>query len=422
MKIGDDFVEILKKGGVALFLRILGFLSGYLFVYYTVYFFGAETLGRAQLSFSILMVASLLCLLGSDVNYVKLFAIENNFDNAKGLFIKAYPIFVGGSMFFGILLFVFSTWISEHIFNDLALTPFLKWTAPSIVLYTLTLVNASVFRGIRKNTLYAFLFNGGRFIFTLIFFTSLIFLWTKDPIVTIMAHTFALLALFLMSLYYLRKYLRPFNRTTTYKVNHFVKDSFPMFLSASMIVLLGWSDTIILGVFEESSVVGRYSVALKIAVVVSFSLQAVDSILAPKLSHAFHENNFTLFKQLIKFSTLVNAIFSTVAIIGIMIFKGFILSFFGEDFLLVSTALVFLCIGQFFNSVIGPVGSIFQMTGHQKVFQNILIISFIINLTLNLVLIQPYGVNGVAFSTAFSLVFSKVISAFYVNKLIWKKA
>ena len=55
MKIGDDFIEILKKGGVALFLRILGFIAGYLFVYYTVHFFGAETLGRAQLSFSILM-------------------------------------------------------------------------------------------------------------------------------------------------------------------------------------------------------------------------------------------------------------------------------------------------------------------------------------------------------------------------------
>ena len=83
--------------------------------------------------------------------------------------------------------------------------------------------------------------------------------------------------------------------------------------------------------------------------------------------------------------------------------------------------MLFLCAGQFFNSVIGPVGSMFQMTGYQKVFQNILIISFIINLTLNLTLVQPYGVNGVAFSTAFSLIFSKVASAIYVRKLIWKR-
>ncbi len=421
MKIGDDFVEILKKGGVALFLRILGFLTGYLFVYYTVQLFGAETLGRVQLSFSILMVSSLLCILGSDVNYVKIFAIENNFKNAKGLFIKAYPVFLGGSMFFGITLFVFSNWISEHVFKDPELATFLKWTAPSIVLYTLILINASVFRGIRKNTLYAFLFNGGRFVFTLLFFTALVFLWTNDPIITIIAHTLALVTLFLISLRYLYKFLFPISKETTYKVGHFIKDSFPMFLSASMIVLLGWSDTIILGIYEESSVVGRYSVALKIAVIVSFSLQAVDSILAPKLSHAFHAKNNKLFKQLIKFSTLVNAIFSLAAILGIILFKEFILSFFGEDFLQVTTALLFLSVGQFFNSIIGPVGSMFQMTGHQKVFQNILIISFIINLTLNLTLVQPYGVNGVAFSTAFSLIFSKLASAYYVRKLIWKK-
>ena len=421
MKIGDDFIEILKKGGVALFLRILGFIAGYLFVYYTVQFFGAETLGRAQLSFSILMIFSLLSILGSDVNYVKLFAIENNFNNTKGLFIKAYPIFLGGALFFGVVLFIFSSWISQHIFNDPALSPFLKWTAPSIALYTMILINASVFRGLRKNALYAFLFNGGRFIFTLIFFITLFLLFKKDPIITIVAHTLALVTLFLLSIKYLHKYLHPFSKKTTYKVKHFVKDSFPMFLSASMIVLLGWTDTIILGIYEESSTVGRYSVALKIAVVVSFSLQAVDSILAPKLSHAFHSDNFALFKQLIKFSTLINAIFSTAAIIGIIFFKGFILNIFGPDFLQVSTALIFLCIGQFFNSVIGPVGSIFQMTGYQKVFQNILIISFIINLTLNLALVKQYGINGVAFSTAFSLVFSKIVSAFYVNKLIWKR-
>ena len=76
-------MEILKKGGIALFLRILGFIAGYLFVYYTVLYFDAETQGRISLSFSFLMIASLVCILGSDVNFVKLFAIENNFENAK---------------------------------------------------------------------------------------------------------------------------------------------------------------------------------------------------------------------------------------------------------------------------------------------------------------------------------------------------
>lgn len=413
-------MELLKKGGIAFFLRILGFLAGYLFVYYTVLYFGAEAQGRISLSFSFLMIASLICILGADVNFVKLFAIENNFQNAKGLFVKSYPFFIGTSLLISIVLFFNSHWISINIFKDAELDPFLKWTAPSIVFYTLMLINASVFRGLRLNTLYVFLFNSGRFIFALAFLSFFLFIWTRDPVVVAIAHTASVAVLFFISLWYLRKHLSPLSKQTSYRVASFIKDSFPMFLSASMIVLLGWADTIILGIYETSSTVGMYSVALKIATVVSFSLQAVDSILAPKLSHAFHSNNNVLFKKLIRFSTLINAIFSIVTVLGIIIFKDFILNIFGPEFIAASTALVILCIGQLFNSVVGPMGSIFQMTGYQKIFQNILIVAFVINLVLNLMLIQQYGINGVAFATAFSLIFSKIASAFYVKKLIWK--
>ncbi|MEZ4778111.1 MAG: flippase [Flavobacteriaceae bacterium] len=420
IRIGDDFSEILKKGGTALFLRILGFIAGYLFVYYTVRFFGAETQGRISLSFSVLMIASLICILGADVNFVKIFAIENNFSNAKGLFIKAYPFFLGGAVLLGIVLFVFSPWISTHIFKDPELVPFLQWTAPCIVLYTLMLINASVFRGLRMNTLCLFYSMGVAFIFTLLFFGLLVWLWKRDPIITVAAHTLAIGALFVISVWYLKKHLHPFTNQTHYKVSSFLKDSFPMFLSASMIVMLGWTDTVVLGIYEESNVVGMYSVALKIATVVSFSLQAVDSILAPKLSNAYYSENLILFKNLIKFSTLINAVISIVSVLGIFLFKDFILNLFGPEFIEATIALIILCIGQLFNSIIGPVGSIFQMTGYQKVFQNILVISFIINLTLNLVLVKPYGINGVAFATACSLIFSKIASAVYVKKLIWK--
>ncbi len=419
IKLNNDFLEILKKGGVALVLRILGFLAGYLFVYLTVRHFGTETQGRLSLSFSILILSSLVCRLGVDVNFVKLFAINNNFLNAKGLFFKSIPFFVLLSSIVAVVLFLSSSFLSTVVFNDPELSIYLKWTAPGIVLYTLILINASVFRGIRKNTLFVFLFNGGRFIFTLLFFLLLGFVVIKDPVSTVIAHTAALVTLFLISLYYLKKHVFPWSKETSYTLKPFIKDSFPMFLSASMIVLLGWTDTILLGIYEDSRIVGMYSVVLKIAAVVGFSLQAVDSILAPKLSTAFHSGNIKLFKSLIKFTTLVNAVIAIGAVGFIFLFQDFILNIFGEEFQEAAVALMILCIGQLFNAIIGPVGSIFQMTGHQKVFQNILIVSFVINLVLNIMLIEEYGINGVAVATSVSLIFSKIVSAFYVKKLIW---
>jgi len=419
IQLNKDFLELLNKGFIALFIRVLGFIAGYLFVYYTVLYFGAETQGRVSLSFSILMMSSLVCILGADVNFVKIFAIKDNFENAKGLYFKSLPLFVLLSSIIAVILFVFSTLISELVFKDPELSIYLKWTSPSIIFFTIALINAAVFRGLRKNTLYIFLFNGGRFIFTLLFFLLIVFFLGKDPVSTIIAHTLGVVSLFFISFYFIRKYLFPLSKKTSYRVKPFIKDSFPMFLSASMIVLLGWTDTIVLGIFDESSAVGMYSVVLKIAAVIGFSLQAIDSILAPKLSQAFYEGNMKLFKSLIRFSTIINSIFAVTSFLGIFIFQDFLLNIFGEEFQAAATALMILSVGQLFNTIIGPVGSIFQMTGHQRVFQNTLIFSFLINITLNLLLVKSYGINGVAFATAVSLIVSKVLSAIYVKKLIW---
>tara|TARA_R100001377_G_scaffold84071_2_gene66829 strand:- start:236 stop:460 length:225 start_codon:yes stop_codon:yes gene_type:complete len=73
-----------------------------------------------------------------------------------------------------------------------------------------------------------------------------------------------------------------------------------------------------------------------------------------------------------------------------------------------------------FNAVCGPVGSILQMTRSQKAFQNILFIALLINISLNLVLVNNYGVNGVAIATSVSLDFWNLVSVIYIRKNIYK--
>ena len=145
------------------------------------------------------------------------------------------------------------------------------------MLFTFILLNAAVFRGLRRNSLYAFLFNGGRFLFSLIVFAFLLLLFEKDAIQPIIAHSAAILILFMISVFYIRKFIFPRTTETEYGTRSFLRGSFPMLLSASMIVFLGWSDTFILGMFRESAEVGVYNVVLKIAAVISFSMIASDS-------------------------------------------------------------------------------------------------------------------------------------------------
>ena len=418
MTLNQDFSEILRKGGVALLIRILGFVSGYLFIFYTVKFYGAETQGRLNLSFSFMMIGALICRLGLDIHFVKIYSIRDNLSNARGIYYKTIPYAFFLSSIVSIVIYIFSDFISEYMFNDLGLSIFLKWTSPCVMLFTFVLLNAAVLRGLKKNSLYAFLFNGGRFFFTLLIF-SILLLFTDNPTLTVIAHSFSILILFSISFWYNFKYNFPYTRSTKYKTKNFIKQSLPMLISTSMIVFLGWSDTIILGIYNTSSDVGIYGVVLKISVVTSFTFQALDSILAPKLSKAFHDNKMSNFKKIVKFSTIINTIISIIFVIIIIFFKDFILSIFGEEFFKASKALIILCVGQLFNSICGPVGSILQMTGRQKVFQYILMIAFGINLILNLFLAPKYGINGVAIATAISLAFWNLSCVIYINRKVY---
>ena len=58
----------------------------------------------------------------------------------------------------------------------------------------------------------------------------------------------------------------------------------------------------------------------------------------------------------------------------------------------------------------GSVGVILNMTGKEKVFRNILSIALVINITLNILLITKFGIEGAAIASATSMIFWNLYS------------
>jgi O-antigen/teichoic acid export membrane protein len=100
----------------------------------------------------------------------------------------------------------------------------------------------------------------------------------------------------------------------------------------------------------------------------------------------------------------------------LIIFNQWFLSLFGEEFKTGSIALIILCFIHLINSAVGSVGIIMQMTGKQKQYQYIAIISLGINLLLNFILIPQYGINGAAIATAISLSLWNVSGCIYLKR------
>jgi O-antigen/teichoic acid export membrane protein len=66
--------------------------------------------------------------------------------------------------------------------------------------------------------------------------------------------------------------------------------------------------------------------------------------------------------------------------------------------------LVVLTIGYAVNVVCGSVGTLLVMTGYEKIVRNITLIVAILNIIMSVKLVKPYGLEGVAWATALSLI------------------
>ena len=413
-KINDvDIIEILTKGFSFLLFRVGGFFAGYLFTYFIAKQYGAEVYGLVALCFSLFVFTSIFGRLGVDINLVKFYSSEEHW-NEKGLFYRVLLKSFVVSSLLAFLLYFFKDFFVFKLFKKPQLDPYIFWIVIAIPFWSTTLVCAGLLRAKKINNWYAFLNNPGRFIFTLLAF---FILWAilDDPLNAIKSHFYGVLFLSILAFLISIKTLNGITLKSNQNSWVFIKDAFPMMLSSTILIFLGWLDTFFLGIYETGDVVGVYNVALKIAALTGFSLQAINSILAPKIAKCFQNNETLLLKKMIRFSTQINFYITLVIVLFIIVFHNWILGIFGKEFIAGSLFLIILCVGQLINSLSGSVGVILQMTGYQKVYQNIVLIALILNIVLNLILIPLYGGLGAAIATVVSISSWNILGAIYLK-------
>lgn len=189
-----------------------------------------------------------------------------------------------------------------------------------------------------------------------------------------------------------------------------------MMLSTSILLIMSWADSVIIGIFKAESEIGIYNVAIKLAMISGLVLGAINSIVAPKLSEAYNNGRKKEFALIVRQSTRVIFFSSLPILIFLIVFPEFLLSFFGSEFLIGKTTLYVLLVGQIINAFSGSVGVIMQMTGREKLFQNILIVALIINIGMNFLLIPTYGIIGAAIASSASIVFWNLTSVAFIYK------
>jgi O-antigen/teichoic acid export membrane protein len=415
LKNGDSG-ELVTKGFSYLLIRVGGTIIAFIFSRYITQNFGADVYGLFALGLSVFLIVSVFGRLGLDINIIKFFSLNKAHEDS-GLFLQSIiKVFIASTLLAGMIYWQREFLVLEVIRSPKPeLIPYLNWILPAVPFWSVTLLNASLLRAKRYNNWFGFFNNTSRFsiAFILLFLLALI---SSDPIIIVQAHFYAIIIAFIWSFSLASSKLK--NKTLRAEKNtwDFTRESIPMMMSSSVLVILGWVGTFVMGIYQENDEVGIYNVAVKVATLLNFCLQAVNSILAPKIAQKFAAGENKDYQSLITLATNINFVSSVGIGIIILVFNQAVLGFFGEEFKPAKYLLFLLCVGQIINSFCGSVGVVLQMTGKQVVYQYFMLTALLLNLILMFTLTPLYGAYGAATASISSMIFWNVGGAIYLKK------
>ena len=393
--------------------RIGGLGLNFLITYIITHTYGDGVYGSYSLAFTIAQATGLLFALGfpnAIVSYLGLKSIRDPF--SQHMLKKGLKLLIPFSLVPFAVYFFGAEFIASHLFNDPGFTNYIAIaaiTVPAMVLH--------------EFVLYFFIGTGNFVKFNIFMFVvpNVILLALLFFIKNVQGHhTFLFYGISVYSvlaielLFALKRH--PKADVETVSLKEMVRFSSPMMFSGIMIYLLNWTDVFMLGSMTSSEELGHYNLAYKVASLGMLVIMSMNVVLAPRIAALFSEGNLQELHKTVKKTTHLIIVLTVPLVLGLILFSEYILTFFGKDFSGGHQALVIISIGFMLNAATGNVDQILNMTGNQKLLQNLTIAGFIINVALNAALIPKYGINGSAVASLITNVLFNLVCVYYIKK------
>jgi len=399
--------EILKGSFIIFVFKVLGAISLFATYMFIPRYYGVEAFGIFNLIFALLMIATVVSRLGLDTYVVRVLPSFELSDQTLPLFLKAvFKILFLSSLLVSLALLASIELIDQYFFKSIDASHYLMMLAFMVFPYTFFNVLVEVFRGLDDIKIYAFFRNFSQnFMVFMLLLLSLFSAWIVDPVYLLyVAILLITVSLFLVLSKFLKEKKIKLYQKGKYQ-EKILKNSYPMFLAASVMFLMGYTDSFMISYYLDEYQVGIYNACIALSMMLVFIPVSIGGYISPKIAKAYsnhhHDEIQTIFKNSMKIILLV-----TVPIFMVMyIFGEFFLTLFGEAFSVATLTLLLTNIAFLSQALTGPVGFILNMTDNQHVFMRILGMALLINILLNALFIPLYGINGAALALLFSMSF-----------------
>ena len=418
----DGHLKELVRGSLAFAsLRLVGAPLGYLFAVLIARIYGPSPLGMLALASTIMAVGSLFATLGMGnalLRFVAEHCARGEKATARAFYMKGVQLCTLASVVITAVVYFTAPHISEVVFKKPHLTPYIQVASLGLLPGVLFAINIETLRALKHIKRYTFMQSVAMHVLLMFFFLIGYYAFGyREVMLLILIGVFTSLVLFFVSTLLVWKefsHIEP--APVTVSAGQMLSVSLPMLMTGALFMVMSWTDIIMLGMWRTDAEVGVYNIAMRLAMITSFPLAAINSIAAPKFAEFWGRQDMEGLKRIAQQSTRLIFWTSAPVLALYLLFPSFFMGIFGDEFRVGALALVILSVGQFVNAASGSVGYILQMTGKQNVLSNIVFGASLINILLNYILIPKFGIYGAATASCVAVVILNLLPLFIIKK------
>ena len=203
------------------------------------------------------------------------------------------------------------------------------------------------------------------------------------------------------------------------QTGHLFNIALPLWLNQLTIFGLARVNLWILGAYHPKDDVAVYGAALTLATLVTMPLLVVGAVVPPFIAEMYARNENQRLENILRTITTLAGMPTLIVLIIFSLLGGPIMGFiYGDFYRQGALVLALLSLGQTVNVWTGPCDPVLRMTNRQKTIMWISILAGFFNVAGSLLVVEKYGITGVAFITALALIFQNLAALLYTKKKV----
>lgn len=398
------------------------------FQFALAWLFSAENVGLFAVSLSLFSLAVLIAMFGMNtvvLREVSIASVGTDINRRRDIIERSLLLVVMISFTVAGIILASSNYIANVVYNEPNLTSLLRVFAVSIPFMAIALVLSSVLQPLgylHLKVILEYILIPGLKLLTL-FVAALLF---SKSILAVAYGFMVVYGIACVASYIILRLVAPFpilNKQSLRSKNQVPLSlllfmSWPLVLTDLVYRALQEIQFLILGTMLAFDDVGVYFMTVRLSMLITLFLTASSLVLAPIIANLHDTGDMRTLSNLFKSVTRWAFTLSIPPFILLVGYSEEVLSIFGAEYQIGSTALRILSVSALINVMTGSLGWVLIMTNRARFNLVLATLSLILNIVLIYLLVPFYAVVGAAAASFLSLLLINIITLVLVFKLV----